>query len=318
LAVKEQTGVAREVQAPGRALRRRLPRDIRKIPLGLLFVSPWVLGFLCFVLYPLFASFYYSFTFYPILRSPRWTGLENYRTLFRDRLFKVSVVNTAYYAFFSVTTGVAFSLGLAMLLNREMWYRPAYRAIFYTPTLVPMVSTAVLWLWMLDTRYGLVNMAMRWLGQETIPFFTSTTWSKPSLIFMGWWGMGGGMIIFLAALQDVPRSLYEAASIDGGNAWHKLRHITLPMISPAILFMVVTGLIGALQAFTNVFFTTGGGPADSTLLYGLHVYNTAFGLLRMGYGCTLAWVLFGAIMLLTLLMFRSSERWVFYAGGAGG
>ena len=318
MAVKEQIGIAREAQAPGRVRRRKLSREVRNIPLGLLFVAPWVVSFLAFVAYPLFASFYYSFTFYPILRSPRWVGLRNYGKLLTDRLFKVSVLNTAYYAFFSVTSGVALSLALALLMNQHMWLRPFYRGIFYAPTLVPSVATAILWLWMLDTRYGLVNMGMRSLGLETIPFFTSIRWAKPSLIFMGWWGLGGRMLIFLAALQDVPRSLYEAASIDGANLWDKGRHITLPLITPAIFFAVVTGLIGAMQAFTNVFFTTGGGPADATLLYGLYLYNTAFEQLFMGYGATLAWVLFVVIMSLTLLMFRTSKLWVFYAGGARG
>lgn len=298
--------------------RQKLPQDVRRVPIGLLFIAPWIISFLVFVVYPLFASFYYSFTFYPILKKPVWVGLENYQTLFTDRLFKVAVRNTAYYAFFAVLSSTLLALILALLMNRDIWLRPLYRAILYTPTLVPSVSTAVLWVWMLDTRFGLVNLVLRALGLQTIPFFTSTTWSKPSLIFMGWWGVGGTMLVLLAALQDVPRSLYDAASIDGANALQQTRYVTLPMITPALFFTLITGLIGAMQAFANVFFTTSGGPADSTLLYGLYVYNTAFGNLQMGYGSTLAWVLFVVIMLLTLLIFRSSALWVFYAGAEGG
>jgi multiple sugar transport system permease protein len=297
---------------------RKLPQDVRRIPIGLLFIAPWIVSFLVFVVYPLFASLYYSFTFYPILKKPVWVGLENYQILFTDRLFKVAVRNTAYYAFFSVLSSTLLALILALLMNRDIWLRPLYRAILYTPTLVPSVSTAVLWVWMLDTRYGLVNLGLRALGLQTIPFFTSTAWSKPSLIFMGWWGVGGTMLVLLAALQDVPKSLYDAASIDGANAFQQTRYVTLPMITPALFFTLITGLIGAMQAFANVFFTTSGGPADSTLLYGLYIYNTAFGNLQMGYGCTLAWVLFAVIMLLTLLIFRSSEFWVFYSGAEGG
>ena len=297
--------------------RRRLSRELRNVPVGLLFILPWLIGFIVFVVYPLVASAYYSFTFYPILGRPQFSGLENYVMLFNDRLFKTATFNTAYFAIFSVPTGILLALLVALVMNRELLFRPLYRTIFYVPTLVPGVSGAILWLWLLNSQYGLINQGLRAAGLPAIPFLSSMQWSKPALIFMTWWGIGGWMLIFLAALQDVPRSLYDAAAIDGAGTWARIRHITLPMISPAIFFLLVTGLIGAFQTFTASFFMTNGGPADSTLMYALYIYRVAFERGQMGYACTLAWVLLVLVGLLTALVFRFSDRWVFYAGGGG-
>ena len=309
-----QDRAARLLRVRKQARRRRSTGNLLE---GLLWVSPWMVGFLGLLIYPMIASFYYSFTSYPILSTPVWTGPTNYRTLLTDRLFKMSVSNTAYYTAFSVPGGIILALLLAILMNQKIHLRPLYRTMFYLPVLVPGVSTAILWLWLLDTRYGLVNAALHAVGLRTVPWFTSIRWSKPALILMSWWGVGGTMLIFLAALQDVPRSLYDAAEIDGANALQRARRVTLPMISPAIFFALVTGVIGAMQTFTSAFFTSQGGPANSSLTYGLYVYHVAFMRYSMGYGCTLAWVLFGLIIVLTLLIFRSSSAWVFYAGGGG-
>ncbi len=298
------------------SLRRHIPSEVRNIPVGLLFALPWILGFLGFVVYPMAASFYYSFTFYPILGHPQWTGLENYRLLFNDRLFKTATYNTAYFAFLSVPTGLVLALILALAMNREIVARPLYRTIFYLPTLMPAVANAILWLYLLNSQYGLINIALRALGLPTIPFLSSIKWSKPALIFMSWWGVGGTMVILLAALQDVPQSLYDAAAIDGAGGWRKFWHITLPMISPAMFFLLVTGLIGAFQTFTASYIMTAGGPADSTLMYALYTYRVAFERMNMGYACSLAWILLVITGALTVLMFRLSGRWVFYAGGA--
>ena len=296
---------------------RALPKEIRSIPVGLAFIAPWLLGFLGFILYPLFASLYYSFTFYPILGQPQWTGVSNFHALLSDRLFKTATVNTAYYAGLAVPTGILIALVLAIVMNRKLLLRPLYRTVFYVPTLVPSVSSAILWLWLLNARYGLVNMGLRAIGLKAIPFLSSRVWAKPGLILMSWWGIGGSMLILLAALQDVPQSLYDAAAIDGANAWQNIRHITLPLLTPALFFLSVTGLIGAAQTFTSAFFVTQGGPADSTLMYGLYLYRISFERFRMGYACTLAWVLLVVVGLLTILVFRSSKRWVFYyEGGA--
>ena len=294
---------------------RRLPKDVRAIPWGLLWISPWLIGFLVFVVYPLFASLYYSFSFYPILAHPQWTGLSNYKTLLSDRLFKTATYNTAYYAALAVPTGILIALVLALVMNRKLFLRPVYRTVFYIPTLVPSVASAILWLWLLNGRYGLINMGLRAIGLKSIAFLSNRAWAKPALILMSWWGVGGSMLILLAALQDVPQSLYDAASIDGANTWRKIRHVTLPLISPAIFFLFVTGLIGAAQTFTSAFFVTQGGPADSTLMYGLYLYRVSFERFRMGYACTLAWVLLIVVGALTALVFRSSGRWVFYGEG---
>lgn len=296
------------------AKHRHLSADVRNVPIGLLFIAPWLVHFIVFTAYPLFASFYYSFTSFRILDKPIWAGLANYKQMSLDRLVGKSILNTAYYAILAVPTGIIFSIILALLMNQKLAWRPLYRTIFYIPTLVPSISTAILWKWMLDTRYGLVNMGLNAIGLPSIPWFTSVEWSKPALILMSWWGAGGGMLIYLAALQDVPRELYDAASIDGANLLRRIRHITLPLITPAIFFTLITGFIGASQYFAGAFFTTRGGPADSTLMYGLYLYRIAFERFDMGYGCTLAWILFGVIALLTLGLFRSSGRWVFYGG----
>jgi multiple sugar transport system permease protein len=297
------------------ATRRRPRPEVRNIPIGLLFALPWIVGFLGFVVYPMIASLYYSFTFYPILGHPQWSGLQNYRALFDDRLFKTATYNTAYFAALAVPTGILLALILALIMNRELVARPLYRTVFYLPTLMPGVSSAILWLWLLNSQYGLINMGLRAVGLPTISFLSSLTWSKPALVFMTWWGVGATMLIFLAALQDVPQSLYDAAAIDGAGSWHKIWHITLPMITPAIFFLFVTGMIGAFQTFTAVFFMTAGGPADSTLMYALYTYRVAFERMWMGYACALAWVLLLIVGSLTVVMFRLSGRWVFYAGG---
>jgi multiple sugar transport system permease protein len=288
------------------------------MPVGLLFILPWLIGFLIFVVYPLVASFYYSFTFYPILGRPQFSGLENYIFLANDRLFKTATYNTAYFAILSVPTGILIAFLLALVMNRELLLRPLYRTIFYVPTLVPGVASAILWLWLFNSQFGLINMAFRAVGLPTIPFLSSMTWSKPALVMMTWWGVGGWMLILLAALQDVPASLYDAASIDGAGAWSKVRHVTLPMISPAFFFLFVTGLIGAFQTFTASYFMTNGGPADSTLMYALYIYRVAFDRGQMGFACTLAWVLLVIVGILTAFVFRSSGAWVFYSGGTGG
>lgn len=304
--------------APSVRGHRRLSREVRNIPTGLLFILPWLIGFLIFVVYPLVASFYYSFTFYPILGKPQFSGLENYIFLFNDRLFKTASYNTAYFAVLSVPTGILIAFLLALVMNRKLLFRPLYRTIFYVPTLVPGVASAILWLWLFNSQFGLINMGLRAIGLPTIPFLSSMAWAKPALVMMTWWGVGGWMLILLAALQDVPASLYDAAAMDGAGTWSKIRHVTLPLISPAFFFLLVTGLIGAFQTFTASYFMTNGGPADSTLMYALYIYRVAFERGQMGFACTLAWVLLVIVGILTAFIFRSSGTWVFYSGGVGG
>lgn len=296
-----------------RALKEHDQGERRRLTIGLLFISPWIVGFLAFKLYPILASFYYSFTYFDIIRSPMWLGLENYKDLFTDRYFIKSVTNTVYYMVFAVPSGLIVAYLLALMLNRPLYGRSVLRTVFYLPTIVPTVASAMLWLWTLDTQFGVLNVALKSLGLTAIPWLAHPTWSKPSLVLIHLWYMGGTMVIFLAALQDVPRSLYDAAEVDGAGAWQRLRHITLPITTPAILFSLITGLIGASQTFSLVYVLTGGGPANSTLFYALYLYRTAFQYLRMGYGSAMAWVLFVAILAVTFVVFKTSGRWVFYS-----
>jgi multiple sugar transport system permease protein len=289
-------------------------RDLRN---GLLFAGPYIAGFLLFTLYPVVASLYYSFCQYNVVRPPAWIGLENYRTLFFDdpRFWK-ALYNTLYFTAFSVPLGLAFSIALALLLNQKIRGMSIYRTIFFLPTIVPIVASSVLWLWVLNPESGLINGMLRQIGIEGPGWIASEHWAKPSLILMSLWSVGGAMVIFLAGLAEVPQTLYEAADIDGATRWMKFRHVTLPMLTPTILFNLVMGLINSLQYFTQVYVMTGGKgtPVDSTMFYPLYLYRNSFYYLRMGYASAMAWLLFLVILAATLALLVSSKRWVHYHG----
>ena len=292
--------------------------DRRNLRNGLLFAAPYLVGFLAFTLYPLIASIYYSLCQYNVIKPPVFIGLENFRTLFtEDPLFWKALYNTLFFTAFSVPLGLCFSIGLAMLLNQKVRAMSVYRTIFFLPTIVPIVASAVLWLWVLNPESGLINGLIRqFLGVDGPGWIANERWSKPSLILMSLWGVGGAMVIFLAGLAEVPQSLYEVADIDGAGRWAKFRHVTLPMLTPTILFNLVMGLIGAFQYFTQVYVMTGGkgGPVDSTMLYALYLYRNSFYYLRMGYASAMAWLLFMVILAATLAVLASSKKWVHYHG----
>jgi multiple sugar transport system permease protein len=287
----------------------------RSIFVGLAFIAPWLIGFVVFTAYPVAASLYYSLTDYPILKPPRWVGLENYATLlFRDEYFwRYAVFNTAYM-FLELPATVVLGVGLATLLNQRLRGMGLYRTVFYLPSVVPTVAIAMLWLWVLNPQYGLANDLMRSLGLDPLGWITDPKWAKPSFILMDLWGVGGGMVIYLAALQGVPEHLYEAALLDGAGRWSKFRHVTLPMISPVIFFNVILGIIGTFQYFTQTYIMTKGGPELSTMFYALYLFQNAFEFFRMGYACAMAWILFLITLAATLVVFRSSARWVYYEG----
>lgn len=290
--------------------------------LGLLFCTPVILGLLIFTAYPVIASLVYSFTRYSVMKPPVWVGLTNYQSLATDELFWKSLANTAYYAVIAVPLGIVVALGLAFLLNLKVRGQALYRTFFFVPSIVPLAASSVLWIWLFNPQNGAINALLRplfaHLGLGEPPgWFADPVWSKPAIILWSVWGVGGSMVIFLAALQDVPKELLEAAEVDGARAWHRVRHITLPFISPQILFVLVMGLIGAFQFFTPAYVMTQGtgGPVDSTLFYSLYLFNVAFADFKMGYACALAWILFVLILGLTALIFKSSARHVYYAGG---
>lgn len=289
-------------------------RDFLK---GIAFISPWLLGFLIFTAYPILASLYFSFTDYNLLSSPKFIGFENYITLLtKDEFIGKVLYNTVYFAVFAVPTSLAVSFSLASLLNTKLVGRSVFRTIFFIPSIVPVVSSAMIWLWIYNSQYGLINSNLINLGLPVIPFLSSPNLAKISLIIIYCWATGSSMLIFLAALQDVPQSLYDAAKVDGAGAWARFFNVTIPMCTPAILFNLLMGVIDTFQYFTFVWVLTRGGPNYSTEFYSVYLYRNAFSFLKMGYASALAWILFLIVLVVTLVIFRSSARWVYYGGSA--
>jgi multiple sugar transport system permease protein len=289
-------------------------QEWRQMAKGLLFVSPWLIGFIAWTIYPLLSSAYYSLTRYDLLRPPVWIGLTNYVDLLTtDPHFKVVIPNTLYYVGLGTPLAVITAFLLAQLLNGRISGRPVFRAIFYFPSIVPATVIAMVWSYLLNPQYGAINAVLRAAGMKTIPFLSSPTLAKPTLIVIGMWASGYAMILFLAALQDVPRDLYEAAIVDGANALHRFFYVTIPYCSPVILFTLVTGFIYGFQDFTLPWLLTGGGPAQSTEFYALHLFRNAFRYLRMGKASAMAWILFVIVVAFTFVLFKSSSRVVYYA-----
>ena len=286
----------------------------RRDLVGLLFCAPWLLGFLAFMLLPMGAALYYSFCDYSIVQAPVFIGLANYRELFADALFWRSLYNTLYFAAGAVLLGLLTSLVLALLLNCRVRGLAFYRTVFFLPSLMPVVAGSILWMWMYAGDGGIINTALEAVGISGPAWLADPRFAKAALILMSAWGAGQAMVILLAGLQDIPAALYEAAVIDGAGWWQRLRHVTVPLITPVILFNLVMGLIVSLQVFTQAFIMTGasGAPERATLFYVLRLYNVAFRDLRMGYGCAMAWILFLIILGLTALLIRFSGKWVQY------
>ena len=289
--------------------------SLRRSFTGIAFALPWIIGLCTFTLYPVIASLYYSFCDYSVLESPVWIGGDNYSRMVHDRSFWISLKNTLIYAGFSIPLGMVVALCLALLLNCRVRGTALFRTIFYLPSIVPIIASSMLWLWILNPSFGLVNLALApfcdFLHVKPPGWLSDPSWAKPALILMSAWGVGNSMIIYLAGLQDVPEALYEAAEIDGASKWQQFWHVTLPMLMPVVYFNLVMGIIGALQTFTQVFIMTGGtdgAPAQSTLLYAPYLFATAFFDLRMGYASALAWVLFCIIALLTLLATKALQE----------
>jgi len=281
---------------------------------GLFFCLPWLIGLTVFLIYPLCAAFYYSLCDYSVLLPPVFIGLDNYLDLLRDPLFWQSLRNTAYFAAGSVSLGLLVSLSLALLLNSKVKGLGLYRTIFFLPSLMPVVAGSILWMWMYNGQSGLINTGLRAIGLNGPAWLADPGWAKPAIVIMAVWGAGNAMVVYLAGLQDVPASLYEAAIIDGAGFFQRLFHVTIPMISPVIYFNVVLSIISGFQAFTQAFIMTGstGAPERSTLFYVLNLYNVGFQDLRMGYASAMAWVLFVIILLITFAATRLSRRFVIY------
>ncbi len=291
------------------------PASRRRFWTGMAFISPWVIGFLVFTLYPLLASLYFSFCDYDVMSEPVNVGLLNYKEMIADEIFWLSLWNTLKYAAVAIPLSLVTALVFAALLNQQIVARPAFRTIFFLPTLVPVVASAMIWLWIFNGKFGLLNYGLSQLGIEGPQWLRDPDWTVPSLVIMSVWGIGNSIVIYLAALQDVPRHLYESASIDGANSIQKFFHVTIPMISPVIYFNLIMGIISSLQVFIQPFIMMPrGGPDRSALFFSVYLYENAFSYLNMGYACAMAWVMFLLIMLLTWLATRSTRSLIHHGG----
>jgi len=315
----------------------------RRLIQGLSFCLPTIIGLLGLMAYPMVASLYYSLCNYTVLRPPRFLGGDNYAHLMHDELFWRSLYNTAVFAVWAVPLGILVAFLLALLLNVKVKGMAFYRTIFFIPSIVPLVASSVLWIWLLNPQVGGINFLLDRVGADrALGAFASAApgladklglaggklpgwladpaWAKAGIIIWSVWGVGGSIVIFLAGLQSVPAELYEAAEVDGASAWHRVRHITIPFMSPYLFFTLLMGLIGAFQFFTPAYVMTNGsgGPVDSTTFYSLYLFNTAFADFKMGYACAMAWILFAIIVVGTIVVFRTSARYVYYGGEAEG
>jgi multiple sugar transport system permease protein len=320
--------VSRELSPARRKARRR--RSRRRALTVIAFMSPWIIGFLWLYVYPMLASLYFSFTKYDgVLGSPRWTGLSNYRFMFmHDPLFWQSLRNTIWIVAVGVPLTILLGVGTAYVLTKPRRGRSFYRLAFFLPTMVPAVAASIAFLFLLNPG-GPIDTVLHFFHVPSPLWFQDPHWSKPGLVMLGLWGVGSTMIIFLAALLNVPVHLYEAAAIEGASTWEKFRHITLPMISPVIFFSAVIGVIYGFQYFTEAYVIANGAggasgpgainalgyPLGSTLFYTIWLYEQGFEAFHLGYASAMAWMLFVIVMACTLVLIKSSNRWVFYQGG---
>ena len=304
--------------------RRWSARTRRNLALGILFISPWILGFLFFTLYPMASSLYISFTEHHVRRPSEWIGLTNYANLFQDRRFWTSLYNPSYMVVVAVPLMLLCSFSCAVLLNLKLRGQSVYRVIYFLPSIVPVVASSMLWIWIFNTNNGILNVALGYLGITGPSWLTDPAWAKSALIVMGLWGMGNTIVIYLSGLQDVPVSLLEAAQLDGASWLQRLWHVTIPLVSPITLFNLILGVIGMFQYFTQAYICASsqpgtanslGSPLDSTLFYSVYLYDR-FSNLKMGYAAAMAWILFIVILVCTLLLMRTSERWTHYGGEA--
>lgn len=296
---------------------------------GLLFASPWIIGFLVFSLYPISASLYYSFSEFNLFKAPKFVGLQNYIQLFaHDPKFWQSLYNTMYMTVIGTPVFLIVALATALLLNMKVGGKSVYRTLFYLPTVMPMVATSLLWLWILNTQSGFLNTILKSIGLPQPNWFGSPSLTKPSLIFIGMWATGNIMIFFLASLQEIPVSLFESAEIDGAGAFRKFFNITLPHITPILLYQLIVNVIYNFQYFTQAYIIIGGsgangsgsmavgsgGPLNSMLFYALYLYHRGFVFFKMGEASAMAWILFIIVAAVTVVIFKTSNKWVNYGG----
>jgi len=298
-------------------LRSRKTR--RDMGWGLIFITPWIIGFLLFNLYPTIASFYYSFTDKALIKPEQLVGFTNYINLFqKDNLFGKAIYNTFYMVGIGVPLSIIFAFVTALVLNMKVRGIAIYRTFYYLPVVVPPVAGVLLWLWILNPQYGILNFLLQFIGLRSPAWFADPAWSKPGVIVMGLWSVGASTVLYLAALQNVPKEYYESAMLDGANWVQRTFGITIPLVSPVTLFILITGVIGAFQIFTQAYIASGanggadGAPRYSLLYYAVYIYRQGFIYLKMGYASAMAWILFLIILLVTFILLRTSNVWTHY------
>ncbi len=292
--------------------RKSLTMNQRRTITGYLFIMPFILGFLFWFLAPASVALWLTFQKYNLISAPSYVGFQNIEQLFKDPLLLLSLKATFLYTFLSVPLGLLLSFFLATLINRQFRGIAFFRTIYYLPSIVPAVANALLWAWMFNTEFGLINVIIRGLGGSKVAWLQSTSWAIPAFVILSLWGTGSSMIIFLAGLQGIPDIYYEAAEIDGAGRWTKLRHITLPLMSPIIFFNLLLGFINTFQVFTIGYLVTNGGPENSTLFLVLYIYRTAFQSQKMGYAAALSWVLFLILLIMSFVTFKYLGSRVYY------
>jgi multiple sugar transport system permease protein len=289
----------------------RKPAGRRNVT-GYMFIAPFILGFLFWFLIPAGTSLWLVFQDWDMIHPPEFVGLDNFRKLLSDKLFWQALKVTAVYTAISVPLSMVLAFSLALLMNTKVRGIAVFRTIYYLPSIVPAVANAVLWAWFLNSDFGLLNALLHAIGLPKVLWLQDPELALPALILMSLWGLGGAMVTYLAGLQGIPEVFYEAAEIDGAGRWAKLRHVTIPLMSPVIFFNLVMGIIGTFQVFTAGYLITDGGPQNATLFYVLYLWRNAFQYLEMGYAAALAWVLFFIIMGLTIFIFRGIGSRVYY------
>jgi multiple sugar transport system permease protein len=305
--------VSTDTAAPPRR-RFRMTMRKREAIFGYIFLLPWIIGFLGFLVGPMIASIFLSFTNYKMISAPVWIGLANYQRMFTDQFVFHSLRVTSVFTLFAVPLGLITAMGVAVLLNQKIVASGIFRTIFYLPSVISGVAIALVFSWIFNYRFGILNYFLSFIGIEGPNWLGSPRYALWAFILMSLWGIGGNVVIYLAGLQGVPVSLLEAATIDGANAWTRFWKITIPLITPVILFTLVMGVIGTFQTFTQAYIMTGGGPANATLFYLLYLYRNAFNWFEMGYASALAWLLFVIILICTIILWTTSARWVYYEG----
>ncbi len=289
----------------------KTPRGRRTIT-GYLFICPFILGVLFWVLYPAAMSAWLTFQQWDLITPAQYAGLKNFQTMFSDKLFWQALKVTSIYTFVSVPLGMVVSFSMALLINTKVRGIALFRTVYYLPSIVPAVANAVLWAWILNTDFGLLNAFLNYFGISKVAWLQKPEYALPALILMSLWGVGQSMIIYLAGLQGIDEVYYEAAKIDGAGRWAQMVHVTIPMMSSVIFFNLILGIIGSFQVFTAGYLITSGGPQNATLFYVLHLYRVGFRYFKMGYAAALSWVLFFIILFFTVLVFRTVGRKVYY------